>query len=399
MGHGEFVNPARRWLAAILTGAALLQTALAAEPRWPRGPSEDPGYFPIGVWLQDPRNAARYKELGINVYVGLWKGPNAEQLATLREAGMTVICGQNAYAREHLDDPTIVAWMHGDEPDNAQSLPNGKGYGPPILPKVIVDDYQRLRSIDPSRPILLNLGQGVAWDDYIGRGVRRGHPEDYPEYMRGADIVSFDIYPVVHDSPKIKGRLEYVATGVERLMSWKSERQWVWNCIECTHISNPDAKASPDQIRTEVWMALIRGSRGLIYFVHQFKPVFREAALLDDPENAAAVRAVNREIRELAPVLNAPTASGIIEARSDASDHPVAWMLKRAGNTSHLFAVNLRPAPTRVTFHWRAAEPSPKTEVRVIGENRSVKFESGQFDDELPSYAVRHYVWETAPGR
>lgn len=224
---------------------------------------------------------------------------------------MTVICGQNAFAREHLDDPTIVGWMHGDEPDNAQSLPSGQGYGPPILPKVIVDDYQRLRAVDPSRPILLNLGQGVAWDDYIGRGVRRGHPEDYPEYMRGADIVSFDIYPVVHDSPKIKGRLEYVATGVERLMEWKSERQWVWNCIECTHISNPDAKATPDQIRTEVWMALIRGSRGLIYFVHQFKPVFREAALLDDPENAAAVRAVNREIREM---LGAECAVGL---RSD----------------------------------------------------------------------------------
>lgn len=75
MGHGDLVNPARRWLAAILTGAALFQTVSAAEPRWSRGPSEDPGDFPIAVWLQDPRNAARYKELGINVYVGLWKGP------------------------------------------------------------------------------------------------------------------------------------------------------------------------------------------------------------------------------------------------------------------------------------------------------------------------------------
>src|ERR1041385_7068733 len=45
--------------------------------------SEDPGFFPIAVWLQDPRNAVRYREAGINLYVALWKGPTEEQLAAL----------------------------------------------------------------------------------------------------------------------------------------------------------------------------------------------------------------------------------------------------------------------------------------------------------------------------
>ena len=53
---------------------------------------------------------------------------------------------------KHNDDPTIVAWMHGDEPDNAQSLGKGKGYGPPILPAKIVEDYERIKKADPSRP-------------------------------------------------------------------------------------------------------------------------------------------------------------------------------------------------------------------------------------------------------
>ena len=57
-------------------------------------------------------------------------------------------------------------------------------------------------------------------------------------------------------------------------------------------------------------MALVHGSRGLIYFVHQFKPKFNEHALLDDPEMLAAVTAVNRQIRELAPVLNSPIGRG-----------------------------------------------------------------------------------------
>src|SRR6185436_5344078 len=193
------------------------------------------------------------------------------------------------------------------EPDNAQSLGQGKGYGPPILPEKIVRDYEVLRASDPTRPILLNLGQGVAWDNYIGRGVRRRHPEDYPQYAKGSDIVSFDIYPVVHDNAEVTGKLEYVPRGVERLVQWTHGEKIIWNCIECTHIGNPNIKATPHQVRAEVWMSLIHGSRGLIYFVHQFKPTFKEAALLEDPEMLAAITKINRQIADLAPALNSPT--------------------------------------------------------------------------------------------
>ena len=90
----------------------------------------DPNFFPIAVWLQSPDQAPKYKAIGINLYVGLWKGPTEKQLAELKKHGMRVICSQNAVGLEHKDDPTIVAWMHGDEPDNAQSLGKGKGLRP-----------------------------------------------------------------------------------------------------------------------------------------------------------------------------------------------------------------------------------------------------------------------------
>ena len=44
-------------------------------------------------------------------------------------------------------------------------------------------------------------------------------------------------------------------------------------------------------------MSLIHGSRGLIYFVHQFEPRFKEASLLDDAELLPGVTAINRQIR------------------------------------------------------------------------------------------------------
>jgi len=366
-----------------------LASAFAEENRWTNGLSTDESYFPIAVWLQSPRNAARYKAAGINLYVALWNGPTADQLAELEKAGMRTICAQNAFALAHLDNPVIAGWMHGDEPDNAQSLPNGKGYGPPIATDRIVADYERIRTADPTRPVLLNLGQGVAWDNYIGRGTRRNHPEDYPEYVKGCDIASFDIYPAVHESPEIAGRLEYVARGVERLVQWAGPGKFVWNCIECTHIGNASAKATPAQVRAEVWMSLIRGSRGLIYFVHQFKPAFLEAALLDDPEMLSAVTAINAQVRDLAPVLNQPTMADAVAVESSPAETKIASMVKKYQGNTYIFSVNLGKEPAHATFHFIASPAA--AEAQVLGETRQLSITGGSFGDSFGPYEVHLY--------
>lgn len=377
---------------------ALLPAGWGAEPganssgsysRWKNGPPADENYFPIAVWLQSPGNAARYQAAGINLYVGLWRGPTGDQLADLRKAGVSVICSQNRAGLENKDNPIIVGWMHDDEPDNAQSLGEGKGYGPPILPERIIQDYERIRAADPSRPVLLNLGQGVAWDNYIGRGVRRNRPEDYAEYVKGCDIASFDIYPVVHDHPEVAGRLEFVARGVERLRAWAGPGRTVWNCIECTHISNTETKATPQQVRAEVWMSLIRGARGLIYFVHQFEPSFQEAALLDDPEMLAAVTSINRQIHQLAPVLNSPSGTNSVAVKSADAAATIAWMLKRQAGATYLFAVNLSRFPTLGTFSGR--EWSAGATAEVLNESRTLKVDAGEFADSFKAYDVHLY--------
>ena len=347
---------------------------------------DDTNFFPIAVWVQQPKNAEKFKAAGINLYVGLWHGPTAEQLDVLEKVQMPVICHQNEFGLEQKNNPIILAWMHGDEPDNAQPLKEGKGWGPPILPSKIQSHYEKIRAADPSRPVFLNLGQGVAWDNYIGRGVRRNKPEDYPEYVKGADIVSFDIYPVVHDHKDVAGKLEYVANGVKRLRQWAGPNKKVWNCIECTHISNPNTKASPDQIRSEVWMSLIHGSRGIIYFVHQFKPTFIEAALLEGPENLAAVTRINAQIEELAPVLNSHTIEREIKITSEM---PIATMLKQVGGTNYLFTVGMENRAGEATINF--SELSGVSNVELIGESRNVAVSNGEFRDRYKPYEVHLY--------
>jgi len=40
---------------------------------WSNGPSSDPDYFPIGVWVQDPKNAVGYRAVGMRV-IGVVNG-------------------------------------------------------------------------------------------------------------------------------------------------------------------------------------------------------------------------------------------------------------------------------------------------------------------------------------
>jgi hypothetical protein len=370
--------------------------------RWAHGPSAEPTFFPIAVWLQDPRNAARYKQAGINLYVALWQGPTEAQLAALKAASMPVICHQNRTGLAHKDDSVIVGWMHGDEPDNAQTIRDPKTgvrrYGPPIDPARIVADYERLRAADPTRPVMLNLGQGVANDAWVGRGPGASL-DDYPRYARGADIVSFDVYPVAGlgraDGPEL---LWYVPKGVDRLIKWTEGRKPVWNCIECTHIDSQQTQATPAQVKAEVWMALVHGSRGLIYFVHQFKPRFNEHALLDDPVMLKAVTAINRQIHDLAPILNGPTgfAGGVV--RSADPEVPLDLLVKRRPEATYVFAVGMRNRATRGSIKVSGLPPASSAE--VIGENRILEVVDGQLADDFAAYGVHLYrITASAKGR
>lgn len=374
-------------------------TSGSSTPLRPKGALfADDSFFPIAVWLQNPKNADRFKAAGINLYVGLWRGPNAEQLAILQSAGMHVICSQNQFTLENLDNPIFAAWMHGDEPDNAQALPEGKGWGPPIAPSKIQSDYEKIRSRDPSRSVFLNLGQGVAWDNWIGRGVRRNHPEDYPDYIKGGDIVSFDIYPVVHDNPEVSGKLEFVARGVERLRDWSAGKKVVWNCIEASRIDNPEKKASPAKIRAEVWMSLIHGSQGLIYFIHQFKPTFSEASMLEDPVTLEGVTKINAQLKELAPVLNSATISSNQSGFSVRLESPdsarIATMVKRYKGDTYLFTVGMENKSSTATFKF--TNLPAKSSAEVLGESRTIPLKEGQFQEKFAPYEVHLYRISTA---
>ena len=374
--------------------------------KWSNGPSSASDFFPIAVWLQNPERESSviYKSMGINTYIGLHKGPTEAQLTAVANLPVATYCDQNAIGLTSSNNGVIKAWTHIDEPDNAVS-----GTQIPVLTDTIVARYNKMKSKDNKRPVFLNLGQGVACDAWYGRGNRTRHPEDYEEYSKGADILSFDVYPMNVSPPldtdtswkktfknEVTHKPWYVAIGVDRLRQWVNYAKPVWSSIECTNINgSTDYALTPSIVKAEVWMALIHGARGILYFCHQITP-FVEAGLLANTEMCNGVAAINEQITSLAEVLNTQSVANGFTTVSGNSEVSVDAMLKRFGGNTYLFAVAMRPGTTNATF--TLTNLTGNTSVEVVGENRNLQSVNGAFQDTFTNYAVHIYKFSHVTG-
>lgn len=368
---------------------ALLASSLQAGVLTKNGVAAGPVLFPIAVWLQSPSNAAAYKAAGINLYIGLWDGPVQADLTQLTSASMPALCDQNAFALSHLATygNVLAGWTQMDEPDNAQVNGSG-GYDPCISPDTIVKRYNTMKSADSTRPVLLNLGQGVAWSGYYGRGTCTSKTDMYPQYLKGCDVACFDIYPVNSTDATVTGNLWYVAKGVDSLRMWSANKKPVWAWIECTSI-NGGAKPTTAQVKAEVWMALIHGASGFGYFCHSFSPTFVEAAWLADSTMKAAITAINQRVTALAPMLNSPNVTGVVTVASGNASVPIDIMVKNNAGSDYLFAVAMRN--DTATARFTCSVSGVKDSVEVLDENRKLAVANNVFSDHFAGYGVHLY--------
>jgi len=374
------------------------------------GPPTDPSFFPIGVWYQNLTTTVinGYAAMGVNVYVYPDTGMTTTFLNLMKTDGMYAVLPQDSFGLSQVSNKTIIGWFNPpDEPDNAQ--PNGSGgYTDPINPQVQISQYNTLKAADSTRPILLNLGQAVAWDGYVGRGSRTGHPEDYGYnstykwtngvtytggYTKGSDIAAFDFYPMNSTSSTVGGKISVLANGVSRLVSWSPPGHPIWNYIETTDITVGDSAPGPTpaQVKAEVWLSLVHGSMGIMYFCHQFpEPPYSTHKLLDDPVMNPAVTAIDAQIKSLAPVLNSATlASGTVTTGTGASVH-LDFMAKTMGTDGYVFAVADQASNGMAMFRDPNMTSAEGT-VEVIGENRTLPLVDGVFRDNFGASGVHLY--------
>lgn len=346
---------------------------------FPRGFPENPEFFPVGVWMQNPSNAERFAEVGVNHYVGLWQGPTDEQLAVAEAANMPVVCEQAGVWAANVDDANIQGWLQADAPDNAQERADGS-YGPCIEPAVTQARYAEMAAADATRPVMLLLGQGVATPDWVGRGDCTGRSEDYPEYAKSADILVNYTYPLANQRP-----LELVATGIENLNAYAAWSKPVVADIEASSIEGLP-RPTPHELRAEVWMSLIHGAAGIQYFCHRMTPL-NETDCLDDADTADAMKRINAELAELAPALNSQ--SYALNPQSSNGAVPVHAVSKDLAGTRYVFAAGMADGATTARFSLPWLDDASRIE--VIGEGRSLTPSNGAFEDAFEAYAVHLY--------
>lgn len=352
----------------------------------------DPDFFPIAVWLQNPDDAISYKNYGINMFVGIWGGLDQSKLDLLKASDMKVLPELNEFCRHNLNEPLIYGWLQGDEPDNAQWNERTQKYDPCIDPSIIIQNYNRIKDIDPSRPVYLNVGRGVAVNRWFGRGECTGETDMYKisnnGYLKGCDIVSFDVYPVNSNEKEVKDSIWYVAKGLDSLRLWSDYSKPAWCWIETTKIGDENArKPTTAEVKSEVWMALIHGASGIGYFCHSFSNPTNTAAFLHDKEMITSAGIINHQITSLASILNSPTIQNFVTVKSSNPLVPIDFIVKKKGKDYYVFAISMRPDRSTARF---AIEKGKKVE--VIGENRTLQIDKdGSFSDEFSDYSVHLY--------
>ena len=296
---------------------------------------------------------------------------------------MFVVASQNDVGLHSAHRSIIKSWLQDDEPDNAQ--PTHLGMHVSCVPaKEVVRRTEEMKARDNTRPVMINFGQGLANKYWFGRGLCTGDENYYSVAVRGAGILSFDIYPVASFTPQVKGKLEYVARGVARLTKLAANGQKVWAVIETTAL-DPKHAVTPAQVRAEVWMAIIHGASGIVYYVHEFEPAFRGDAIFRHPDVSREVARTNALIKLLAIPLNTPDLVGKLTVRST---KPIATMVKQHENAIYIFAVAMNNSASKPRF---AIKDLNATSAVVIGEDRSVTITHGVFEDLFDGYGVHIY--------
>jgi len=80
-------------------------------------------FFPIMSWLQESKRYGKLRGLSFNTFCGNWKVPAHTILKAAKAAGGYGVYSFDAAAKGH---PSLLAWIHGDEPDLPRTVYDAK---------------------------------------------------------------------------------------------------------------------------------------------------------------------------------------------------------------------------------------------------------------------------------
>jgi hypothetical protein len=364
-------------------------------PSAPTGLSTAPlnSFFPLGVWAEPASSFSKWAGRGINTVVGDG-GPDIETwTATANQLGLKMIREARPNPADDLTEANLLAWFLVDEPDI-------NGAGSMFQVPQIRANYQALRSYNSTIPIVLDLaGDHIenGSDQLPGDGISNGpdgcsgpgdFPTDmaatacYPTWIGLTDWLLHDYYPVnAHRDVTV------VSGMIDKMTRWSSKPQFPFVEAAGPIYNAGSTPPTADQMRAEIWLAIIHGARGLTYFTYalcppdgQWCPDGMTTAQIDE------MTAQNQRITSLASVLQTtinPTSIGF------RSGQPLQATWRVSGSTKYFIVLNVSPT-TLTNRSMTVTGFTPSSPFTVVGENRTLPA-STTLTDTFTPYQVHIY--------
>jgi hypothetical protein len=328
--------------------------------------------FIIGVFAQPPDMFEVWKARGVNTLIAHesrgGKISNHEWSEAAAAKGFHFIRRPGDDIAADVKDDYLLAWMHNDEPDVRK---------PPTDPEVLEADYAQWKKAG-DKPVFVNFSGGYV----LGGKVPK---ETYQAYIKSADWIGNDFYPVTgYNRPDW---LWKIGAAVDQLRDWSGGKpQFAFIESSPQRLSwTPKSTrgVTPEELRAEIWHAVIHGVRGIVYFPQQIGEGFRYDAT---PQNVSLemVRQ-NKRLAEMQDILVSPMNPKDAQASAD-KPLEIGWRIHEG--RLYVIALNFVDAATHATITLKGATGS----AQVYGEDRTIEVNNGQITDDWPPFGVHIYV-------
>jgi hypothetical protein len=326
------------------------------------------------VWQQPTNSFDKWKGRGINTMVG-YEGlsgtvSNETWSAAAVSKGLYMIRQANADPRKDVGQKNLLAWMLPDEPDY-----HNTSYQTPLA------QYSALKAVDKNIPVFENFSGSSALWHYGNWGEA-----DYKNYLKSADWVSNDLYPMnAHNRP---GALDAPGQAVQLLSNWSGgKRQFA--VIEASDQQLPGKEygypgPTADQFRAEVFNAIISGATGIIYFPQRIGDGFLFDAM--NSSVTAEMTKTNGRISRIGPALMTQRDPSGVSMDVDGALR-VTW--RKYNGKTYFVVLNNSNATVSATMDVHGVSA---TSASVDGEGRSVAIRNGAIGDTFKPYEAHVYV-------
>ena len=356
---------------------------------------DEPGFFPISVFFGKPGQARTLAALGINTFMGAEH--DGSPVSTITAQGVSLLAQDEWTPREVGSDPLVVGWHVSDECDmGLGGCDSEQGeYGSLSIQQRFV---AAARAKDDGRFVQANFGNGVL-GSYWSR-------ETMDDHLGLVDVSSVDKYAYtsthVQDllpgspfwpagkNPASASSYGWLQDRMESFMSpAASKPNWVFVEAAKPYLTEAGATSiTGEQLEGAVWNGIIHGAAGIAYFQHNNSGCGNYALIDCGAALQNTVKAVDAEVRSLAPVINTQSYAWNFGEGLETS-------LKTFDDSAYIFAMTDGSTGTR-TFTLPAGV-SGAGEVEVVGENRTITVAGGAFSDSFASEST-HHVYRIALG-